>query len=125
MSTEKSWGHKGPGSHTLSSFLWWEEREAQEYYGHRALRALTFDLGDIHLGGLSHTALPANTHPHSPAILLLSSSVSGLSPFMGDNDNETLANVTSATWDFDDEAFDEISDDAKDFISNLLKKDMK
>ncbi|XP_078084476.1 myosin light chain kinase, smooth muscle isoform X1 [Mustelus asterias] len=51
--------------------------------------------------------------------------VSGLSPFMGDNDNETLANVTSATWDFDDDAFDEISDDAKDFISNLLKKDMK
>ncbi|XP_067843565.1 myosin light chain kinase, smooth muscle isoform X2 [Heptranchias perlo] len=51
--------------------------------------------------------------------------VSGLSPFMGDNDNETLANVTSATWDFDDDAFDEISDDAKDFISSLLKKDMK
>ncbi|XP_023372047.1 myosin light chain kinase, smooth muscle isoform X1 [Otolemur garnettii] len=51
--------------------------------------------------------------------------VSGLSPFMGDNDNETLSNVTSATWDFDDEAFDEISDDAKDFISSLLKKDMK
>ncbi|KAM3851616.1 myosin light chain kinase, smooth muscle isoform 2-T2 [Vipera latastei] len=51
--------------------------------------------------------------------------VSGLSPFMGDNDNETLANVTSGTWDFDDEAFDEISDDAKDFINNLLKKDMK
>ncbi|XP_064420008.1 myosin light chain kinase, smooth muscle isoform X1 [Latimeria chalumnae] len=51
--------------------------------------------------------------------------VSGLSPFMGDNDNETLANVTSATWDFDDEAFDEITEDAKDFINNLLKKDMK
>ncbi|XP_072331662.1 myosin light chain kinase, smooth muscle-like isoform X2 [Scyliorhinus torazame] len=51
--------------------------------------------------------------------------VSGLSPFMGDNDNETLANVTSATWDFDDDAFDEISEDAKDFIDNLLKKDMK
>ncbi|XP_067891431.1 myosin light chain kinase, smooth muscle-like isoform X2 [Heterodontus francisci] len=51
--------------------------------------------------------------------------VSGLSPFMGDNDNETLANVTSATWDFDDDAFDEISDDAKDFINNLLKKEMK
>ncbi|XP_072541997.1 myosin light chain kinase, smooth muscle isoform X2 [Salminus brasiliensis] len=50
--------------------------------------------------------------------------VSGLSPFMGDNDNETLSNVTSATWDFEDEAFDEISDEAKDFISNLLKKDM-
>ncbi|XP_057191725.1 myosin light chain kinase, smooth muscle isoform X2 [Triplophysa rosa] len=51
--------------------------------------------------------------------------VSGLSPFMGDNDNETLSNVTSATWDFEDEAFDEISDEAKSFISNLLKKDMK
>ncbi|KAF4086994.1 hypothetical protein AMELA_G00090510, partial [Ameiurus melas] len=51
--------------------------------------------------------------------------VSGLSPFMGDNENETLSNVTSATWDFEDEAFDEISDEAKDFISNLLKKDMK
>ncbi|XP_028832704.1 myosin light chain kinase, smooth muscle [Denticeps clupeoides] len=51
--------------------------------------------------------------------------VSGLSPFMGDNDSETLANVTSATWDFEDEAFDEISDDAKDFISSLLKKGMK
>ncbi|XP_069588702.1 myosin light chain kinase, smooth muscle isoform X2 [Ranitomeya imitator] len=51
--------------------------------------------------------------------------VSGLSPFMGDNDNETLANVTSATWDFDDEAFDEISEEAKNFISSLLKKDMK
>uniref|UniRef100_A0A8C7H5Z0 Myosin light chain kinase, smooth muscle n=1 Tax=Oncorhynchus kisutch TaxID=8019 RepID=A0A8C7H5Z0_ONCKI len=51
--------------------------------------------------------------------------VSGLSPFMGDNDNETLSNVTSATWDFEDDAFDEISDHAKDFITNLLKKDMK
>uniref|UniRef100_A0A8C2ZNS5 Myosin light chain kinase, smooth muscle n=1 Tax=Cyclopterus lumpus TaxID=8103 RepID=A0A8C2ZNS5_CYCLU len=51
--------------------------------------------------------------------------LSGLSPFMGDNDNETLSNVTSASWDFEDEAFDEISDTAKDFITNLLKKDMK
>ncbi|KAI4880663.1 hypothetical protein NFI96_013451 [Prochilodus magdalenae] len=50
--------------------------------------------------------------------------VSGLSPFMGDNDNETLANVTSATWDFEDEAFDEISEQAKNFISSLLKKNM-
>ncbi|XP_060785969.1 myosin light chain kinase, smooth muscle isoform X4 [Neoarius graeffei] len=51
--------------------------------------------------------------------------VSGLSPFMGDNENETLSNVTSATWDFEDEAFDEISEEAKDFISSLLKKDKK
>uniref|UniRef100_A0A8C4QDV1 Myosin light chain kinase, smooth muscle n=1 Tax=Eptatretus burgeri TaxID=7764 RepID=A0A8C4QDV1_EPTBU len=51
--------------------------------------------------------------------------VSGLSPFMGDNDNETLANVTSVSWDFDDEAFDEISEDGKDFITQLLKKNSR
>ncbi|CAG5126026.1 unnamed protein product, partial [Candidula unifasciata] len=48
--------------------------------------------------------------------------LSGLSPFLGDNDAETLASVTSGEYDFDDEAFDEISDDAKDFISRLLVK---
>lgn len=77
--------------------------------------------------GMSHTNLIpfANWHCFLVSVCLFYRRVSGLSPFMGDNDNETLANVTSATWDFDDEAFDEISDDAKDFISNLLKKDMK
>ncbi|XP_070569690.1 myosin light chain kinase, smooth muscle-like isoform X2 [Ptychodera flava] len=48
--------------------------------------------------------------------------LSGLSPFMGDNDAETLTNVTVAEWDFEDEAFDEISDDAKHFIEKLLIK---
>lgn len=48
--------------------------------------------------------------------------LSGLSPFMGDNDAETFANITRAQFDFDDEAFDNISDDAKDFISKLLVK---
>ena len=82
--------------------------------------ALTSDLSERSPGG--PPSLPASP-THCSA--LSSPRVSGLSPFMGDNDNETLANVTSATWDFDDEALDEISDDAKDFISNLLKKDMK
>ncbi len=50
-------------------------------------------------------------------------SLSGLSPFMGDSDLETMANVTRAEFDFDDESFDVISDDAKDFISHLLVKD--
>lgn len=48
--------------------------------------------------------------------------LSGLSPFMGDNDNETFSNITRAEFDFEDEAFEKISDDAKDFISNLLVK---
>jgi len=49
--------------------------------------------------------------------------LSGLSPFMGDSDMETMANVTRGEWDFEDESFDDISDDAKDFISKLLIKD--
>lgn len=44
---------------------------------------------------------------------------------MGHTDVETMANVTIAKYDFDDEAFDEISDNAKDFIQKLLIKDMK
>ncbi|KAK4304915.1 hypothetical protein Pmani_023160 [Petrolisthes manimaculis] len=48
--------------------------------------------------------------------------LSGLSPFMGDNDSETFANITLAEFDFDDDAFSAISDDAKDFITSLLIK---
>ena len=46
--------------------------------------------------------------------------LSGLSPLLGDDDNETLTNVTAADWDFEDESFDVISDQAKDFISKLM-----
>lgn len=49
--------------------------------------------------------------------------LSGLSPFMGDTDLETMTNVTRAAYDFEDEAFDPISDSARDFISRLLVKD--
>ena len=52
-------------------------------------------------------------------------SVSGLSPFLGDQEAETLVNVTMAQWDFEDDTFDEISEDAKDFISSLLVKDIR
>lgn len=48
--------------------------------------------------------------------------LSGLSPFMGDNDAETFTNITRSYFDFDDEAFDAISEDAKDFITKLLVK---
>ncbi|XP_064480823.1 myosin light chain kinase, smooth muscle-like [Ornithodoros turicata] len=49
--------------------------------------------------------------------------LSGLSPFMGNSELETMANVTKAEYDFDDESFDEISNEAKDFIAKLLLKD--
>merc|ERR1719464_1591943 len=48
--------------------------------------------------------------------------VSGLSPFMGDTDLETMANVTIAEYDYEDEAFSNISDQAKDFVDQLLIK---
>merc|ERR1712226_494671 len=41
---------------------------------------------------------------------------------MGDNPNETLSNVAKADFDFDEE-FEEISEEAKEFISALLVKD--
>ncbi|XP_071940995.1 myosin light chain kinase, smooth muscle-like [Antedon mediterranea] len=46
--------------------------------------------------------------------------LSGFSPFLGDLDTDTLNNVTRAEWDFDDPAFDTISEDAKAFIEALL-----
>ncbi|CAF4568757.1 unnamed protein product [Rotaria sp. Silwood1] len=49
--------------------------------------------------------------------------LSGLSPFMGENDNDTYANINRANYDFDDESFTDISKEAKDFISKLLVKD--
>ncbi|KAK0177708.1 hypothetical protein PV328_001733 [Microctonus aethiopoides] len=48
--------------------------------------------------------------------------LSGLSPFMGENDAETFANITRADHDFDDKAFHAISQEAQDFISALLVK---
>ncbi|KAK3528268.1 hypothetical protein QTP86_028684, partial [Hemibagrus guttatus] len=46
--------------------------------------------------------------------------LSGLSPFLGDNDAETMNNILHANWDFDAEAFENVSEEAKDFISKLL-----
>ena len=48
--------------------------------------------------------------------------LSGLSPFAGEDDVDTLANVRKCAWDFDSEAFKGISDMAKDFIRKLLIK---
>jgi len=50
--------------------------------------------------------------------------LSGLSPFMGHTDVETMANVTVGKYDFEDEAFREISENAKNFIAKLLVKDI-
>ncbi|XP_054616321.1 myosin light chain kinase, smooth muscle isoform X2 [Dunckerocampus dactyliophorus] len=49
--------------------------------------------------------------------------LSGESPFQGSSDADTLALVTAAQWEFDEESFEEITDEAKHFISSLLEKD--
>lgn len=51
--------------------------------------------------------------------------LSGESPFQGNSDAETLALVTAAKYDFDPESFEDISAQAKEFISSLLKKDRR
>uniref|UniRef100_A0A914I6R1 Uncharacterized protein n=1 Tax=Globodera rostochiensis TaxID=31243 RepID=A0A914I6R1_GLORO len=52
--------------------------------------------------------------------------LSGLSPFGGENDEETLENVKKCDWSMDEEtAFDGISLHAKDFIRRLLILDPK
>lgn len=46
--------------------------------------------------------------------------LSGLSPFAGEDDLETLANVQRCDWEFAEDAFTHISPEAKDFIRQLL-----
>ncbi|KAG8571564.1 hypothetical protein GDO81_011697 [Engystomops pustulosus] len=49
--------------------------------------------------------------------------LSGLSPFLGDDENETLNNIIVSQFDFEGEEFQNISEHAKDFISKLLIKE--
>ncbi|XP_008294641.1 myosin light chain kinase, smooth muscle isoform X2 [Stegastes partitus] len=51
--------------------------------------------------------------------------LSGESPFQGNSDAETLALVTAAQWEFEEESFEEITEEAKNFISSLLSKDTR
>uniref|UniRef100_A0A8D8XJT9 Twitchin n=1 Tax=Cacopsylla melanoneura TaxID=428564 RepID=A0A8D8XJT9_9HEMI len=46
--------------------------------------------------------------------------LSGLSPFAGENDVDTLKNVKACDWEFDEEAFRNVSEEGKDFIRRLL-----
>ncbi|PRD34496.1 UNVERIFIED_CONTAM: Unc-89 [Trichonephila clavipes] len=46
--------------------------------------------------------------------------LSGISPFLGEHDRETLTRVQQGKINFAEEAFAGVSDDAKDFMSKLL-----
>ncbi|KAI1882653.1 hypothetical protein AGOR_G00237100 [Albula goreensis] len=51
--------------------------------------------------------------------------LSGASPFLGESKQETLANISAVSFDFDEEYFSNTSELAKDFIRRLLVKDPK
>uniref|UniRef100_A0A915JDT1 Protein kinase domain-containing protein n=1 Tax=Romanomermis culicivorax TaxID=13658 RepID=A0A915JDT1_ROMCU len=46
--------------------------------------------------------------------------LTGVSPFHGDNDTETLQNVVNVKYSLDDVKFNKVSPDAKNFIAKLL-----
>ncbi|XP_072180959.1 twitchin-like [Diadema setosum] len=49
--------------------------------------------------------------------------LSGISPFMGDTDKESLQLAAIGEWDFDEEAFADISDEGLDWIERILIKE--
>lgn len=49
--------------------------------------------------------------------------LSGASPFLGEDQQETFANITAVNYEFDDQYFGSTSDLAKDFIRKLLVND--
>uniref|UniRef100_A0A8D1E5B5 Protein kinase domain-containing protein n=1 Tax=Sus scrofa TaxID=9823 RepID=A0A8D1E5B5_PIG len=49
--------------------------------------------------------------------------LSGLSPFLGDTDAETLNNILACRWDLEDAEFQDVSEEAREFISKLLIKE--
>ncbi|NWX57599.1 DAPK2 kinase, partial [Promerops cafer] len=70
-----------------------------------------------------------NYEPLSPATDMWSIGVityillSGLSPFQGETDAETLSNVVAGAYEFKERCFSQTSEMAKDFIRQLLVKE--
>lgn len=46
--------------------------------------------------------------------------LTGFSPFGGETDQETFLNISRAQVDFPDELFEDVSEEAKDFVKKLL-----
>lgn len=59
------------------------------------------------------------SHIHTPSS---SHRITGYSPFQGETHQETFLNVSTVDYDFDDELFDNVSQEAKEFIEKLLIK---
>lgn len=48
--------------------------------------------------------------------------LTGCSPFGGDDKQETFLNIAQCRLDFPDDLFEDISEDAKDFMQKLMVK---
>ena len=46
--------------------------------------------------------------------------LSGCSPFVGESDQDTFANIAAVRYDFEEDELDAVSQEAKEFISCLL-----
>ncbi|KAK3526771.1 hypothetical protein QTP70_033585 [Hemibagrus guttatus] len=51
--------------------------------------------------------------------------ISGASPFLGESKQETMANISAVSYEFDEEFFSSTSELAKSFIRQLLTKDTR
>jgi serine/threonine protein kinase len=49
--------------------------------------------------------------------------LTGFSPFGGETDQETFCNISRAEVDFPEELFEDVSEEAQDFIRRLLVRD--
>lgn len=58
-------------------------------------------------------------------VLSLLCRLSGLSPFLGETDAETMNFIVNCNWDFDADSFEGLSEEAKDFVSRLLVKEKR
>lgn len=67
-----------------------------------------------------HTRIPGPAMCHFTWRSDFPVSLSGLCPFLGDDDNETLNNILACKWNFDEPEFADTSEEAKDFIRRLL-----
>lgn len=62
---------------------------------------------------------------HILTVLSLLCRLSGLSPFLGETDAETMNFIVNCSWDFDADTFEGLSEEAKDFVSRLLVKEKR
>ena len=51
--------------------------------------------------------------------------LSGASPFLGETQQETYANIIACDYEFDEEFFSQTSELAKDFIRKLFVKEQR